>query len=55
MKLSLVIAKNIIKIPGIGNDILILNINEKDKYDIEKINSKVLFYDTKENIEALCM
>lgn len=35
-----------------SNDILILNINEKDKYDIEKINSKVLFYDTKENIEA---
>lgn len=34
------------------NDILILNINEKDKYDIEKINSKVLFYDTKENVEA---
>ena len=29
-----------------------MNINEKDKFDIERINSKVLFYDTKENIEA---
>ena len=35
-----------------NDDILILNIKEKEKYDLEKINSTVLFYDTKENNEA---
>ena len=34
------------------DDILILNIKEKEKYEINKINSKVIFYDTKENSEA---
>ena len=34
------------------DDILILNINEKEKYEINKINSEVMFYDTKENPEA---
>lgn len=34
------------------DDILILNIKEKEKYEINKINSKVIFYDTKENQEA---
>ena len=30
-------------------DYLILNIKEKEKYDFNKINSKVIFYDTTEN------
>lgn len=33
-------------------DSLILNIKEKEKYDLNKINSKVIFYDTTENKEA---
>ena len=34
------------------DDILILNIKEKEKYELNKINSEVIFYDTKENQEA---
>ena len=34
------------------DDILILNIKEKEQYDLNKINSDVIFYDTKENPEA---
>ena len=34
------------------DDILILNIKEKEKYELNKINSEVLFYDIKENQEA---
>ena len=34
------------------DDVLILNINEKEKYEMNKINSDVIFYDTKENPEA---
>lgn len=32
-----------------NNDYLILNVNEKDKYNFDTINSTVIFYDTKEN------
>ena len=35
-----------------NDDILILNIKEKEKYDLETIHSNVLFYDTKENNEV---
>lgn len=38
-----------------NDDILILNIKEKEKYDLETIHSNVLFYDTKENNEASIM
>lgn len=34
------------------DDILILNIKEKEKYELNKINSEVIFYDIKENQEA---
>lgn len=34
------------------DDILILNIKEKEQYDLNKINSDVILYDTKENPEA---
>lgn len=32
-----------------SDDYLILNVNEKDKYNFDTINSTVIFYDTKEN------
>ena len=34
------------------DDILILNIKEKEQYDLNKINSDVILYDTKENSEV---
>ena len=34
------------------DDILVLNIKELEKYELSKINSQVILYDTKENSEA---
>ena len=34
------------------DDSLIININEKEKYNIDEINSTIIFYDTKENTNA---
>ena len=34
------------------DDSLIININEKEKYNLDEINSTIIFYDTKENIDA---
>lgn len=34
------------------DDSLIININEKEKYNLDEINSTIIFYDTKENADA---
>ena len=36
----------------VDTDFLILNIKEKDKYNISEINSNIIFYDTKFNTDA---